>query len=59
MVGKKVSEAEFRGWIGKTGVRQADAGHWVDAETGRVVAWRVVRSLDGEEDFDYYVAAIG
>lgn len=59
MVGRKVSEAEFRGWIGRTGLRQADARHWVDAGTGRVVAWMVVRSLGGEEDFDYYVAAIG
>ncbi len=59
MVGRKVSEVEFRNWIGRTGVRQADAKHWVDAETGRVVAWMVVRYLGGEEDVDYYVAAIG
>lgn len=59
MVGRKVSESEFREWIAKTEVRQADAEHWVDAETGRVVAWMVGRSLGGEEGFDYYVAAIG
>jgi hypothetical protein len=59
MVGRKVSEVEFREWVARTGVRQADAAHWVDAATGRVVAWKVVGSLGGEEDFDYYVASVG
>lgn len=55
-VERQVNEEEFWKVIRRTGARQVDAEHWVDAKTGQVVAWMVVRYFRGEEEFDYYVA---
>jgi hypothetical protein len=66
--GRQVEEAEFWKLIGRSGARKDESfayrnvgvsERWVDAKTGRIVAWIVIRYFRGEEDFDYYVAEIG
>lgn len=66
--GRKVDEGEFWKVIGRSGARKDDelryanvglSERWLDAKTGQIVAWIVIRYFRGEEDFDYYVADIG